>query len=231
MSQSKSHRLFIGLVVLLPIVMLLGIGIGSVAISPKTTLSIFLEKAGGLDDSGATDAQRMIVMNLRLPRVLVAFLVGGALAVSGTLMQGLFRNPMASPGIIGASTGGALGAVLCTVSGMAARSILFLPAAAFLGALGAVMLVYSIAARRGRMPISTLILSGIAVNSALGALISLVITHAMSEESWNVGREAFFWMMGGLESRTWHHVWVSFPLISAAAIASMVSDRVQVAVG
>ncbi len=225
MTDRRSFKFFIGLLLLLPVAMVLAIGIGSVSIDPRTTLGIFLEKVGLVTDSGASDSQRSIVLSLRLPRVLVAFLVGGALAVSGTLMQGLFRNPMASPGIIGASTGGALGAILCTVSGLSAISILLLPTAAFLGALGAVTVVYLIAARRGRTPISTLILSGIAVNAALGALISLVITVALSNRSWDVGKEAFFWMMGGLESRTWQHVWMSLPIILAASVASQFFAR------
>ena len=108
--------------------------------------------------SGKTKSQQMRAV----PRVLVAGLAGAALAVAGTQMQGMFRNPLAEPNVVGVSAGAALGAVVSFVAGLAAQSPLWLPFCAFLGALGALAVVYSITARAGRTPVATLLLAGIA---------------------------------------------------------------------
>jgi iron complex transport system permease protein len=152
--------------------------------------------------------------------VIVAALVGAALAVAGAQMQGLFQNPMASPDVIATSSGGALGAVLAIVLGLAQQSMLWLPVFAFGGALASLAAVYALTTRRGRTPIAMLLLSGVAVNALLGALISFVITvHWVRYE---VAQEVMFWLLGGLDSRTWTHVWIAaVPILTGLAASSL----------
>jgi iron complex transport system permease protein len=149
--------------------------------------------------------------------------VGAGLAVAGALMQGLFRNPLAEPNIVGVGSGAVLGAVIVFVTGLAVQSAIALPLAAFAGALFALATIYTIATRGGVTPISTLLLSGIALAALLGAISSLLIS--LSIVNWQVAQEIVFWMMGGLDSRTWTHVWISAPFILLAMALSLYYAR------
>ena len=146
---------------------------------------------------------RLIIEQVRLPRILTAVLVGMALATAGATMQGLFRNPMADPGIIGVSSGGALAAVIVIVTGLQAVSLFFLPAAAFFGAVAAGFVVYTIASIGGRSDLASLLLTGIAVSAFLGACISLVV---LNTRDYDALREVLFWLTGGLDARLWVHL-------------------------
>ncbi len=151
----------------------------------------------------------VILMTIRLPRVLVAVLAGGGLALSGAVMQGLFRNPMADPGVVGVSAGAALGSVIALYAGWAAASVLWLPACAFAGGLLCAFLVYAIATTRGRTPVSTLLLAGIAVGGMAVSLTSLVLSMALA--NYEIGRQMMLWLMGGLDGRGWLHVRIAAP--------------------
>jgi len=154
-----------------------------------------------------------IVMDIRLPRVLMGALVGAALAVAGAAMQGLFRNPMADPYIIGISSGAGLGAAVAILMGFSVLAGAFaLPVMAFTGALGTLFLVYSISIVKGRVETYTLLLAGIAVGSFLSALTGLLMTVQGGEL-----RRLVFWMLGGLNTSTWASFRVSLP----AALAGM----------
>jgi iron complex transport system permease protein len=166
---------------------------------------------------GPAEATWPIVMEIRLPRVLTAGLVGAALALAGALLQGLFRNPLACPGIIGVSAGGALGASLGLAAGLASISIWSLPVAAFAGASGAAFLIFALSARGG------LILCGIAVNSTAGAATALVL--ALSVRDWEVARQVWFWLMGGLNNRSWVHVALISPFLFASLLVSLKISR------
>ena len=166
------------------------------------------------------DPELVILMAIRVPRVLVAGLVGAALAVAGAQMQGLFQNPMASPDVIGTSTGAALGAVLAIVLGLAAAHMAWLPALACLGAALSLAVIYALTTRRGRTPVAMLLLAGVALNALLSAVTAFVIS--LSWVRYEVAQEVVFWLMGGLDDRTWTHVWLATPLVAigiAAAIA------------
>jgi cobalamin transport system permease protein len=178
---------------------------------------------GIADVSDIPESQQVIVWLIRTPRVIVAALVGAGLAVAGAQMQGLFRNPLASPDIVGSSSGGVLGAVLALATGLAMRSIFYLPLMSFVGALLSLFLVYAVATRRGRTPVSTLLLTGIAFNALIGAITSFVIS--LQWVRWEVAQEILFWMMGGLDSRTWKHVWLSLPCILIGLIVAFVYSR------
>lgn len=145
-----------------------------------------------------------ILYQVRLPRAVVAGLVGAALAASGAALQGLFRNPMADPGIIGVSSGGAVGGVAAFTTGLYARSVYALPLLAFSGALAATVTVYALSRRLGRGGTTALLLTGMALGTMLGALASLLITVTVYQQ--DVLREIVFWLAGGLEARSWIHV-------------------------
>ena len=165
------------------------------------------------------DTHRRIVVLVRLPRILLAALVGFALAAAGTVMQGFFRNPMADPSIIGVSSGAAAGAVAFIVSPVALVGTLWIPGVgavdvnlahgagvslfAFAGALVAAFGVYAIATRRGRTPVATLLLAGVAVQTFLGAVISYLQLQAGESL-----RRIVAWLMGHLSGATWSEVLV-----------------------
>ena len=152
-------------------------------------------------------SQMTIILDLRLPRVILAGLTGAALAAAGATYQGLFQNPMADPFIIGVSSGAAVGAAGVMVFG--ARLGLggtFVPVAAFIGATLTVMLVYLLARTDGRAPVTTLLLVGVAVSSALSGVVSLLIFLSGREL-----RAVIYWTMGGLGGATWTKVWNVLP--------------------
>ncbi|WP_261166761.1 iron ABC transporter permease [Microbacterium sp. Marseille-Q6965] len=170
------------------------------AIGPiPTPLGDVLAALGGSLRGEIPTGTDALVLTVRLPRVLVAALVGAALAVSGVVMQALFRNPLAEPGIIGVSSGAAVGAVTAIVAGAAATAWWMLPLAAFVGALAATLAVQAIAQLAGGAP-STLVLMGIAINALLGAVVAAVLANA--SEASDVQR-VMFWLNGDLTARTW----------------------------
>ena len=197
------------LIVLLIAASLVSMTLGPVNIPLKHVAGIVLAPTG-LDIAPYTVTEELVVEQLRLPRIIVAALVGMALGVAGATMQGLFRNPMADPGIIGVSAGGAAAAVLSIALGVSGLFFLALPMFAFIGSMGAAFLVYGIALAGGRFSMPTLLLAGVAVSAFLGAIISAVLVLVPS----NVAlREILFWLAGGLDSRSWEHVRLSAPMI------------------
>lgn len=202
------------------LVILAAVALGSESIPLGTTLRILGERMGlDVDESWSPD-QQAIVMQVRLPRVLVAAMVGAALAFSGALLQGLFRNPLASPSLLGVGGGGALGAVICIATGLAARSLWPLPLCAFAGALLTIFTVYALATTHGETPLATLLLAGIAVTAFVGAATSLVIVIS-AQHSWDIGRQILFWTMGGLDARRWEHVTIAAIPIGAAVVGAV----------
>jgi iron complex transport system permease protein len=157
-----------------------------------------------------------VVWNLRAPRVLLAVVVGGALAASGAVFQASFRNPLVEPYILGVSSGAAFGAALGMVFPVFPLSV---QAAAFAGALAAVGLVHLLARGRGDAPIVTLVLSGIIVGSIFAAGVSIV-KYLASESAL---RDIVFWLMGGFYFATWRDVTLALPVV-AIAMAVMVAN-------
>jgi len=179
-------------------------------------LKIMLSQLPFVGFEGGSGIQEIIVLKIRLPRVLMAALIGGGLAMTGATLQALFRNPMADPGIIGISSGGALAAVISIATGFSTWHYLALPASAFLGAFFTLCLIYAVSARQDAASVTTLLLSGIAIGIFMGALISLVMSRTSSTESL---REIFFWLMGGLDGRGWDHLKVVFWPIALGCMA------------
>ncbi len=209
------------LAILLAAAAVAAIAIGSTGIAWGTVVRVIAARAlpdGWIDLREVSEAEQLIIWLIRMPRVVVAALVGAALAVAGTQMQGLFRNPLAEPSVIGISQGAALGAVVTFVSGLAAAAVFWLPLFAFAGALAALVTVYTIATSAGRTPVATLLLAGIALGSLTTAIATLLIS--MSVVNWQVANEVVFWLMGGLDNRTWTHVWMCLPPVAVGAVAA-----------
>jgi len=199
--------------------------VGSTSLEWQVVLRVIAAKLlpAGWTELQSTRADEAIVWLIRLPRVLVAAVVGAGLATAGVLMQGLFRNPLAEPSLTGVGPGAVLGAVAVFVSGWGASSVLALPLASIASALLALILVYAISTRGGSTPITSLLLTGIAVGALLTAVSSLLIS--INIVTWQVAQEIVFWMMGGLDSRTWAHVWISAPFVLVGLAAALTQSR------
>ena len=208
-----------GLGLALAVSSLLAVSLGAVYIPLPRILGILLARIPGLPlPSRWTGEEEAIILLIRLPRVVAAGLVGAALANAGVLFQGLLRNPMADPYIIGTSGGAALGATLA----------MFLPwhrswygfgmvsVCAFFGALASVSLVYNLARVGPRTPVTTLLLSGFAVGSMLTAVMSFLMM--MSRQ--NLHR-IVIWLMGGVTAGNWRQIMVLAPLVIWASMASL----------
>lgn len=150
---------------------------------------------------------RFVFSSIRTPRVLVAVFGGAALALAGTVMQASFRNPLASPDIIGTAAGAAFGGAIAIVAGWSQLSVVLTPLAALCGAVGVTSLVFVLAGSHGRFSVANLLLAGIALNTLFGALTSFVVTLAFS--NYTASSQVLFWLMGGLDNRTWDHAWIT----------------------
>lgn len=192
---------------------LLSAGRGAVDISPMDVLrAIFIENEG---------TNRQIIWNVRLPRTLVAALVGSGLAVSGAILQGIMRNPLSSPGIIGVSQGAGLTAMLILV--IFPNYYYLVPLGAFIGALTATMFIYLLAWKNGVQP-TRLILAGVAVSSMMSAGINVLMTLFPEK----VGNSLSF-LVGGLSGISWPQFKLAWPYILLGLIAALLySQRLNI---
>lgn len=195
---------------------------GSWPIAPSRVPLVILSRLG-LYAGAISEVEAAIIWDGRLPRFLVALLVGFSLGGAGAIMQGIFKNPMASPGVMGIDSGAALGAVLAIFLGLAAHSLVALPCAAILFSLLTLVMVFAIATSGGRTSVSTLLLAGIALNLVFGALTSFVITLGTRE--FDVGRVIINWLMGDLNNRSWEHVQIVAPTTVVALLGTLFFAR------
>ncbi|MBB6553280.1 FecCD family ABC transporter permease [Nonomuraea rubra] len=208
-----------GLVALLIVVSVAAISLGPVPVPPGNVAAVLAAHLGL--PLGEVPAQNALVVDqIRLPRILVAALVGAALGVAGAVMQALFGNPLAEPGVTGVSAGAAVGAVLAITSG--AAGTLVLPAAAFAGALLTVAAIYAIGAFSRSRGLATVLLVGIALNALLGAVVSALVANAPDEQSL---RGIVFWLQGDLDARTWEHVGLALGPVVIGVAATLVFSR------
>lgn len=220
-------RWWLGLLAVLAATAVIAVGLVSLHTGPEWVEpgAVFDILTGGSARSSSGDPQDFhIIWNIRLPRILLAALVGSGLAVSGAAYQGLFRNPLADPFLIGASAGASLGATLAIVAKVNLPLLGFspVPAAAFLGACLAVFLVWTIAtAGGGAFPVLTLLLAGIAVSSFLGALVSLLLI-LFEPENFN---RVFVWLTGNLPKYAWPAVQQSVVYLLAGGLGLLLFAR------
>lgn len=213
----------LGLVLVVAVVA--AVALGAVTVPVTTSARIIISRLpflGRLVDATWTPTQEAIIISVRLPRVLLALLVGMGLALAGAIFQGLFRNPMADPSIIGASQGAALGATIAFFFGINASwgGLSAVPLFAFAGSLAAVLAVYVIARAGGRVSVSYLLLVGIAVSSFLASIVSMLMV--VSEDRMH---NIFFWLMGGLGTGNWDMVLAVLPFIAVGSAVSVFLAR------
>ncbi len=227
-SKSKRSIILISLIgiVLLAILAIISVTLGAANISIRAALLIILDHipvvTKKIDISNYPKMHGAIVMNLRLPRIILSIMVGSLLAGSGAVYQSVFRNPMADPFILGISAGAAVGAALAMIF----RFNIFnfglgsVAASAFIGALLTTTAVYRIATKGRKTSLLSLILSGIAISYLLGAFLSILITF---------NREALerivFWMYGSFAVSSWNEVAVVMPIFLLTAIVLLFKGR------
>ena len=195
-----NRRLFAILLTLLLVVFGIALNVGSVEID--------LVKAIGDAVNGQASIEALILFDIRLPRALLALFIGATLGLAGAALQGLLRNPLAEPGIIGVSNGAALGAVIVFYYGLAGYSWFVLPLGGLLGALIAVLIIFLLVGQS--RSIITLILAGVAINAIGGALIALALNSAKSPYAM---QEIVFWLLGSVANRSFNEVYIALPFM------------------
>ena len=211
--RARRHPLLLPILIGLTFIAALGsIALGAVALSPARILAVF---AGGGDE-----VARAIVIDLRLPRMLLGLIVGAMLGLAGASLQGYLRNPLAEPSVLGASNAAALGAVGAIYFGLSQLHPVILPALAIMSSLIAIAVLFMLAGP-SESPL-TLILAGIAVGTLAGAGISLSLNLSPNPFA---AMEIMSWLMGSLENRSYAHVWIALPCVIVGAALLMADGR------
>lgn len=219
--SSKQRIILIALFILLIVFMLLSVGNGALYISPLQVFSIILHKTGLNGIIPFSEGQYNVLWVIRLPRVLVGILIGAGLALSGAALQGLFRNPLADPTLIGISAGASLSTVLMIVflSTLSATSYFkyvegfvgyyTLNLITFIGACITSLVVFRLSRSNGKTMVTNMLLAGIAINALCGALTGLITYYATDAELRNIT----FWSLGSLGGASWSTVITILPFI------------------
>lgn len=214
------------LIILLIIAVILGCGTGAVAVAPAQVIAILAKQLHINLPVEFSAQQESVLIAIRLPRMVLSVLVGAALAISGTALQGLFRNPLTEPGLIGVSSGATLGAVAIVVMGERWFSplthilgIYTLPLASFTTAFMVTIIVYRLSQSGGKTIVSNVLLGGIAFNAMASALTGMLIYYASDAQL----RSITFWTLGSLGGATWNNVNATGPfvIVSIVIISSM----------
>lgn len=200
---------------------LLGIAWGTMHIPLSHVVQTITDAVGLGDAAGVPASEQFVVLQLRIPQVLLLGIVGAALACSGAALQAAFENPLADPGVLGVSSGAALGAVMAIHTGLAATVFLALPLSAFAGGLAAAMLVYALTYLDGRPTVHSLLLTGVAVGSIASAGVTLVMVLTDQQRM----QELLFWLVGGVRNQTNEHVWLSAPPVIVGVLGLLALHR------
>ncbi|MBR9838704.1 MAG: iron ABC transporter permease [Rhodobacteraceae bacterium] len=219
---SRARRLHGLLALLLVVVALTSLTVGATGVQ-------LWDVAGKLLRGDELSAmERVVLLDIRLPRLAMGLAVGAALAVSGAVMQGLFRNPLADPGIVGVSAGAGLGAILAIVlGGLLPPALAFLPGpylvpvAAFLGGWVTTLLLYRVATRRGHTSVATMLLAGIALGALTGAVSGVLVYMADDTQL----RDLTFWGLGSLAGASWTKLAVALPVIAVSLAGAVLLGR------
>ncbi len=198
------------------------LGSGQYALTPTEVIGVLLREAG-LPTAWAPEAATAagVVLDIRLPRIVLGVLVGAALAVSGVLMQAIFGNPLADAGVVGVSSGAAVGAAASLTFGLAVFGLWTTPVLAFAGGLAAVFAVYGISRSGGRTEVVTLLLTGIAINAMCGAALALLTFLGTT----STREQIVFWQLGSLNGALWQNIAVVAPLVAAGTVVAVLVAR------
>ena len=221
-AELRRRRALLLLVAALPVVLLAAASAGSVPLSPPAVLASVLRAARIPLEDRLSAPGDTILWVVRLPRVLLAAVVGGGLAVVGATLQSVFRNPLADSGLLGVGAGAALGAVAAVRLGWAGSTFLALPLAAFVGAMAAVLALYALSQALGGGTLHGLLLTGISVSALAAAGTSMLL---VATEEFRV-KTVLFWLAGGLEGRGWVHLRIAGVVIVAGCAALLAASRV-----
>ena len=215
-------KLFITTISITLVFYILACCIGSVYISPIALLKISLNQIPIFDfDPNWPKSYETILLNLRLPRVTLAAIVGAGLAFSGTIYQGLFKNPLADPYLVGAAAGAALGAtIVISIPSITQMNPNILPIAAFIGAMSAVLISYFIARNSIGLNLGTLILSGVAISTLFGAITTLLMIKSNPDV-----RPVLSWLMGSLISSQWIHCIITLCYLAPCMVIAVIYSR------
>lgn len=223
--RTRPHRasVVITLVAALVAVALLGLLLGSIKVNPADVWSVLLHRIGGdwLVTPAWSRTTDLVIADVRLPRVLLAGIVGAALAVAGMVIQALVRNPLAGPGVLGVSTGAATGAVTVLRFG-ALAGVASLHVAAFAGALLTLFLVFWIARNRTTVTAARLVLTGMAVSAVLSALTSLLV---LTSPDPTLASQVLFWTLGGFGSAEWNLLLLPAVALFAGVVIALTQAR------
>jgi iron complex transport system permease protein len=209
-----------GLVIALLVLVPVAAGAGAYPIPTGDVLASVAHRAG-LGGTALDRVAESVLWNVRFPRIVLALLVGASLGCAGALMQGVFGNPLAEPGVIGVSSGAAVGAVASLALGLNFLGTWTVSAVAFVTGLVTVLLVYVLSRSGGRTEVVTLILTGIAVNAFTGALIGLFLFFADTAAVTQIT----FWQLGSLAQATWPKVLAVLPCAALGLVVAPLSAR------
>ncbi len=217
-AQMRPAAVMALLTVALLVAIVAGTAFGAVSVPPAEVITTIGRALRGLP----TGLAGTLILDVRLPRVLLAALVGAALAGAGTLYQAVFRNPLADPYILGISSGAGLGAMIALVATAGATALRYgvVPIAAFAGAMLTMLLVVRLANVRGRLDPTSLLLAGVALSYTLAAVTSFVMVLAREQMAAIV-----YWMMGGFSAATWGYVWMIAPMFLLGILVPLLSMR------
>ena len=222
--DSRRRRLIAAtciLAVVLAVLSVVSLGTGAVKIPPGRVIDVLRGWLVG-DADVLASREALVVLSIRVPRLLLGALIGAALAVSGALMQGLFRNPLADPGLVGVSSGAALAAgativlgdrLFGTISGQ--LPFILLPFGAFFGGLASTLILYAIATRHGRTSVAIMLLAGVALGAFTGSLTGLLAYISDDRQL----RDLTFWSLGSLSGASWTKVVTVAPLVLPVLVA------------
>ncbi|GAB5437138.1 MAG: iron ABC transporter permease [Falsiruegeria mediterranea] len=207
--------------------LLIAVSLGSLAVGASEA-SLWRALSDLAQGNALSTLDRVVLVDIRLPRMVMGIMVGGALALSGVMMQGLFRNPLADPGIVGVSAGAGFGAIVSIVLGsmlpvavLAWAGSWLTAIAAFLGSWISTLLLYRVSTRRGQTSVATMLLAGIALGAMTGALGGILVFMADDQQL----RDLTFWGMGSLAAATWTKIATAAPIMALAGLASVFIAR------
>lgn len=223
-TRRRDYRLVVAaLVAALVAAILVALVVGAAGMSVGQAFRAFVGLMGhGTDATGHfPDWAPRLLLDLRLPRIVLALVVGAALSTAGASFQGIFRNPLAEPYLLGVSAGAALGATVAIVwKPLTSLGVYTLPLLAFVGAIIAAFLVYRVATIGGLTSAASLLLSGVAVGSTLTAITSFLMVATERDL-----HTVVVWLMGGLTTATWTKIFISLPVVAAGFVYMMLMSR------
>lgn len=217
----RRNGLLAGLVVLLVVGVIVSATVGQLQIGVRGVIGTLLHGVGITSDWLPGEISQQTLWHIRFPRVVMSLLVGCALAVSGAVMQAIFGNPLAEPGVVGVSSGAALGASIAIVTGFTALGGWGVAIAAFIGGFVATILVYAMARSSGRTEVVTLLLTGIAINAVAGAGLGLVLFSGDRSSR----EQIVFWQLGSMNGSRWVEVVIVLVIVAPFVLLAIALSR------